>query len=83
MPKCCNDNIELTSDPDATDDWAFIDVDINYEDIHLVCDHCGQLVESAYSEPDEGDCDDSDDGQVLASAGRGTDEDYGSAEDML
>ena len=26
---------------------------------------------------EEGDCDDSDDGQALASAGRGTDEDYG------
>ena len=32
---------------------------------------------------DEPDCDDSDDGYALASAGRGTDEDYGSAEDTL
>ena len=32
-------------------------------------------------EEDEADCDDSDDGYALASAGFGTDEDYGSAED--
>jgi len=32
---------------------------------------------------DEPDCDDSDDGYALASAGFGTDEDYGSAEDTL
>ena len=32
---------------------------------------------------DEPDCDDSDDGYALASAGHGTDEDYGSAEDTL
>ena len=32
---------------------------------------------------DEPDCDDSDDGYALASAGHGTDEDYGSAWDTL
>jgi hypothetical protein len=80
-PKCANDNIKLTADADAADDWKLVAVDINYEDDHLVCDHCGELVESAYGEPDAPDHE--DDGQALASAGHGTDEDYGSAEDML
>jgi len=34
-------------------------------------------------EGDDVDCDDSDDGYALASAGWGTDEDYGYAEDVL
>ena len=39
------------------------------------------LEEEDEDEEDEADCDDSDDGYALASAGFGTDEDYGSAED--
>ncbi len=80
--KCANTEIKLTSDPDADTQWKIVDVDINWEDNHLICDHCGECCESAYGEPDD-DTDDSDDGAALASAGHGTDEDYGSAGDML
>jgi hypothetical protein len=82
--KCVNTNIKLTSDPDAERDWKIVAADINYEDPHLVCDHCGEYCESAYCEPVVSDGGgESDDAYALASAGHGTDEDYGSAEDML
>lgn len=80
--KCANAEIEFTAAPDAETMWRLDAVEINYEDDHLVCCHCGQHIESAYGEP-AFDVDDSDDGAALASAGHGTDEDYGSAEDML
>lgn len=44
--------------------------DISYDELERDCD-----------EPYEPDCDDSDDGYALASAGFGTDEDYGCYED--
>lgn len=80
--KCANAEIEFTAAPDAETMWRLDAVEINYEDDHLVCCHCGQHIESAYGEP-AFDVDDSDDGAALASAGHGTDEDYGSAGDML
>lgn len=80
-PDCANENIKLTTDPDAESDWAIEGADINWEDRFLTCDHCNKFIESAYVEDEPPD--DSDDGQALASAGHGTDEDYGSAEDVL
>jgi len=44
---------------------------------------CNDILEDEDLDEDEPDCDDSDDGYALASAGHGTDEDYGSAEDTL
>ncbi len=76
--KCANNNIKLTSDPGAERDWKITAADVNYEDAYLVCDHCG----SACGEPDAEGPEPSD-ADALASAGHGTDEDYGSAEDML
>lgn len=70
--KCANKEIKLTSDPEIDHQWQIVAADINYEDPGLFCDHC-ERCESAYGEPD---CDDSDDGAALASAGHGTDEDY-------
>ena len=80
-PDCANDNIEMTADPGAERDWTIDAADINYEDKFLTCDHCNKFIESACGEDEPPD--DSDDGQALASAGHGTDEDYGSAEDVL
>lgn len=50
--KCVNTEIKLTSDPEAERGWRIVGVDINYEDDHLVCDHCGEFCESAYGEPE-------------------------------
>lgn len=47
-PKCANDNIEMTSDPDANPDWRVTHASINYEDKDLYCDHCSKPIESAY-----------------------------------
>lgn len=41
------------------------------------------ICEGCLNQEEEGDCDDGDDGWALASAGWGTDEDYGNPEDML
>jgi hypothetical protein len=81
-PVCANENIKLTIDPDAADDWKLVAADVNYEDIDLFCDHCNQRIEAAYGDPHDA-CDGSADAEALASAGHGTDEDYGSAGDML
>ena len=79
---CANENIKLTSDPEAASDWCIVATDINYEDPDLTCDHCSKHIESAYcASDDEGQ--EPSDADALASAGHGTDEDYGSAEDML
>jgi hypothetical protein len=45
---CANEEIKLTSDPDAASDWCIVASDINYEDPDLTCDHCGKRIESAY-----------------------------------
>ena len=81
--KCVNKEIELTASTDGSDPWwKLVAVDVNYEDPRLECEHCGEFCESAYAESDNEGPEPSD-AEALASAGRGTDEDYGSAEDML
>lgn len=55
--KCANDNIKLTSDPDAESDWRIVASDINYEDPDLFCDHCDQRIEPAYGDNNEQDKD--------------------------
>lgn len=35
---------------DARDGWRVVAVEINWEDSELVCDHSGELIESAYGE---------------------------------
>lgn len=75
---CACAHIKLTSDPQAEADWRIVAADINYEDEDLYCSHCSAHIESAYGESDEGP--EPSDAEALASAGHGTDEDYGSAE---
>lgn len=50
--KCANENVKMTSDPEAERDWRIVGADVNWEDTHLVCDHCGEFCESAYGESD-------------------------------
>jgi len=45
---CANNNIDLTTDPDAERDWKIVAGDINYEDDSLSCDNCYGHIESAY-----------------------------------
>ena len=87
---CCNDNIDQTGAAEAAEaDWTIVAADINYEEPDLQCAHCDKTIESAYCEPVDKDMESSHssdmsaDAEALASAGHGTDEDYGSAEDML
>ncbi len=51
--KCAKDNAKLvirsTRDGER-DGWNCAGVDINWEDNALYCDHCGELIESAYGE---------------------------------
>jgi len=55
--RCANDNIKLTSDPQAEDDWRIVAADINYEDPDLFCDNCCERCESAYGDNNEQDKD--------------------------
>jgi len=32
------------------DGWRVVAVDVNWEDSELVCDHCGNMIESAYGD---------------------------------
>ncbi len=63
--KCANANLSatLTTDPQ----WRIVAMDVNYED-EIYCDHCNEMVESAY---DVVDADDSDNGEAVASAEHG------------
>lgn len=35
---------------DSRDGWRVTAIDINYEDSQLFCDHCSDVIESAYGE---------------------------------
>ena len=48
-PACVNSNRPLCADPNA-DAWYVTDTDINYENTELYCEHCNELIESAYGE---------------------------------
>lgn len=36
----------------GSDGWTMAGLDVNWEDSNLLCDHCGQRIESAYAEPE-------------------------------
>lgn len=50
-PHCANEaeTEGLTGDRDDPQ-WDIVAADINYEDPSLLCDHCGERIESAYAE---------------------------------
>lgn len=81
--KCANENIELTASDDSDKQWRIVDGDINYEDDQLWCDHCNSQIESAYGDtPEYDDSMDGDHDSGMASAGHGTDEDYGGCHEL-
>ena len=50
---CVNSEIKLVIDStlaDERDGWSVETVTVNWEDAELYCDHCNQLIESAYGE---------------------------------
>lgn len=51
--KCATDNakqIIRSTRSNAHDGWAIAGVDVNWENNDLYCDHCNDLIESAYGE---------------------------------
>ncbi len=81
-PDCVNGNLSLCRDK-SNDQWFVVAQEVNWES-RLYCDACSKDIMSAYDVVDEDDedslpepNDSSDDAEALASAGFGTDEDYG------
>lgn len=48
--KCAHSERELIGTTTGTDGWCIDAIDVNWEDPQLCCDHCGELIESAYGE---------------------------------
>lgn len=48
-PEAANENLALTLGDDPQ--WRIVSQDINYEDDHLLCEHSGLPIPSAYGEP--------------------------------
>lgn len=42
--------LQAIADNDTRGGWRVVDIDINYEDNELFCDHTGKRIESAYGE---------------------------------
>jgi hypothetical protein len=81
-PDCVNSNLDLCRDK-TNDQWFVVAQEVNWESC-LYCDACSKSILSAYDvvdgDEDSEPCtpnDLSDDAEALASAGFGTDEDYG------
>jgi hypothetical protein len=81
-PDCVNSNLNLCCDK-SNDQWFVVAQEVNWES-RLYCDACSKDILSAYDVVDEDNedslpepNDSSDDAEALASAGFGTDEDYG------
>ena len=81
-PDCVNSNLNLCRDK-SNDQWFAVAQEVNWES-RLYCDACSKDIMSAYDVVDEDSedslpepNDSSDDAEALASAGFGTDEDYG------
>ena len=45
---CCKSEFTSIVGSYPNDGWHVIAIDVNYEDTSLYCDHCNQLIESAY-----------------------------------
>jgi len=81
-PDCVNSNLNLCRDK-SNDQWFVVAQEVNWES-RLYCDACSKDILSAYDVVDEDNedslpepNDSSGDAEALASAGFGTDEDYG------
>ena len=52
--ECANGPESRSADTDCPDDnqWRIVAADIHWEGTPLICDHCGNGIDSAYGEPD-------------------------------
>lgn len=52
--ECVRSNFRLVvgeiKNPSRHDQWRVTDIDINYEDPHMCCAHCGAEIEDAYGD---------------------------------
>lgn len=48
--KCCQTESRSIGTTYGTDGWAIDALAVNWEDPDLLCDHCGNRIESAYAE---------------------------------
>lgn len=49
----CANSGEFTTDENAdADGFQLSAAEVNWEDPHLICDHCNDRIESAYAEPE-------------------------------
>ena len=50
--KCCVESErESIGTTTGSDGWNVVAVEANWEDPQLLCDHCGERIESAYADP--------------------------------
>ena len=47
---CCTTERLCIATTTGRDGWAVVDLSVNWEDAELLCDHCGERIESAYAE---------------------------------
>lgn len=57
-PDCVENERDLIMGSEEDPQWQLISVEINWEDSHLTCDHCGKLIPSAYGEDPETEAED-------------------------
>ena len=55
---CCNAEyksiLSATRSDDKSSGWNLAGIEVNWEDSDLYCAHCGDVIQSAYGEQDEG-----------------------------
>jgi hypothetical protein len=49
--ECCKSEARQIGTTTGRDGWAIAGLAVNWEDPDLLCDHCGDRIESAYGEP--------------------------------
>ena len=52
-PTCCKSEFRLIATSTGNDGWTLQAQDINWADTMLFCDHCNELIESAYGGDNE------------------------------
>ena len=52
-PDCVENERDLIMGSEDDPQWQLISVEINWEDAHLTCSHCGKLIPSAHGEDPE------------------------------
>lgn len=53
---CCSSERKSIGSTYGSDGWAIVALEVNWEDPSLLCDHCGERIESAYAENETAEC---------------------------